>query len=173
MAIEITPKLKIKAPLWAMILLGLCLILLAALLASYIYFKKESEKLIEDLKITPAENILIQEIKGKSQELSLYQKKIDDFGTLISERKKAVKIFEFFERTTHPDVWFSNFNFDSQKNMVRVSGQAKSFVVLEQQLKIFKKEEVIKDVNLSEVSIGEEGGVNFSLAFAFDNQVFE
>lgn len=173
MAIEITPKPKIKAPLWAINLLILCLILLAALLVSYIYFKKASEKLTEDLKVTTAENILAQEIKERSQELSLYQKKIDDFGILISEHKKTVNIFEFLERTTHPNVWFSDFGFDSPKNMVEVSGQAESFVVLGQQLLIFKKEEVIKAINLSDVSIGEEGGVNFSLSLTFNNQIFK
>jgi len=173
MAIEITPKPKIKAPLWAIILLGLCLILLAALFISYIYFKKGSEKLAENLKVTTAENILAQEIKEKSQELSLYQKKIDVFGILISEHKKTVNIFDFLERTTHPNVWFSGFSFDSSKNMVKVSGQAESFVVLGQQLKIFKKEEIIKAINLSDVSIGEKGGINFSLDLTFDNQVFK
>lgn len=173
MAIEIAPKPKIRVPLWATVLLWLCLISLVALLASYIYFKKESEKLSENLKVTTAENILAQDIQKETLGLSLYRKKIDDFKTLISEHKKTVNIFEFLERTAHPKIWFYDFNLDSPKNMVKVSGQAESFVVLGQQLLIFKKEENIKTINLSDISIDEERGINFSLELFFENQIFK
>lgn len=173
MAIEITSESKIKAPLWAIILLGFCLILLAALFAGFVYFKKESDRISEDLKVTPAEEKLVQDIKEKTEELLLYQNKIDDFAVLISEHKKTVNIFEFFERITHPNVWFSDFSFDSLGNAVKIFGQAESFVVLGQQMLILKKEEVIRNINLSDISIDEEGGINFSLRLIFENQVYK
>ncbi len=173
MAIEITPRPKIKASLWAIILWSFCLVLLIVFIASYVYFEKESEKMVEDLKITASEKALAQEIEKKSQELLLYQKKINDFGTLVSEHRKTENIFEFLERTTLPNVWFSDFNFDSSKNTVELSGQAESFVALGQQLRVLKKEKFLKNINLSKVSIGKEGEIDFSLHLTFGNQLYK
>jgi|AntAceMinimDraft_4_1070372.scaffolds.fasta_scaffold21331_2 hypothetical protein len=173
MAIEITPRREIKAPLWAIILLAFALILFIVLLGSYIYFIQTSKKLNEELASSNVSEVLSNSIKEETTKLSLYKEKINDFEILMSGHKDTEKVFEFFQETIHPNVWFSDFEFSSQGNIVGVSGRAESFVALEHQLGIFKEKEVVKSINISGVAIDEEGGVSFSLSFAFDDQVFK
>ncbi|MEA3344598.1 MAG: hypothetical protein U9Q16_02880 [Patescibacteria group bacterium] len=173
MAIEITPRREIKAPLWAIILLAFSLILFIALLASYFYFLQASVKLEKEIENSNVPEASSKSIEEETIKLSLYKEKINDFKVLISQHKDAEKVFGFFQETIHPDVWFNDFNFDSRGNTVGVSGRAESFVALEHQLIIFKEDEIVKSVNISDVSIDEKGGVSFSLSFAFDNQIFK
>jgi hypothetical protein len=173
MAIEITPRKEIKAPLWAIIILACALILSIILLGSWVYLKIASKQLDEELKSCVVSEKLEKAINAETAKLNLYKKEINDFEVLIGRHKNTEKVFEFFERTIHPNVWFSDFAFDSSQDTVEVSGQAESFVALEHQLNVFKEEEIVKTLNLSDVLIDEKGGVSFSLSFAFGNQIFK
>lgn len=182
MAIEITPKAKIKAPLWLIILGVFTIILVIAFLASYFYLEISIKKMSQDIQekepiITP----LKEAIKKKEEELSPIGKKIDDFGGLLSGHKKLVKIkeedpdalFDVLEKICLPTVWFSDFNFTSENGEIIVSGQTDSFVTLEQQILVLKQEPLIKNLNISEVSISEEGEINFTFLIAFKPEIFK
>jgi len=174
MAIEITPKQELKVPIIQIIFLGICAVLLIAFFASYFYFdrsiKQISQKIQEkNLAAVPLDNA----IKEKENELLPAKQKIDDFGKLLSEHKKPLNIFAFLERICLPNVWFSNFNFSFGEGGLTVSGETDSFITLEQQILIFKKEPLVKNVTLSGISIGEEGGADFSFLITFDPQIFK
>jgi len=173
MAIEITPRREIKAPLWAIILLAFSLILSIVLLGSWIYFRQASNKLNAEVANANISEGLHKKIDEETTKLNLYKEKISDFEALILKHKDTEKIFGFFEKTIHPNVWFSDFKFDALANTVNVSGRAESFVALEHQLGIFKEEQAVKSLNISDVLIDEKGGVSFSLSFVFENQVFK
>ncbi|MCJ7829541.1 hypothetical protein MUP50_00425 [Patescibacteria group bacterium] len=174
MAIEITPKPKIRILISKIIFGGICVVLLVGFLASYFYFeikiKKISQEIQEkDLIATPLEN----SIKEKEKELLPLEQKIADFAKLLSEHKKPLSIFEFFERICLPTVWFSSFDFTPGERKVIVSGKTDSFTTLEQQYLVLKQEPILKNINLSGISIDEEGGVNFSFLLTFDPQLFK
>lgn len=174
MAIEITPKQKFKAPIIQIIFLGICAVLLIAFLASYFYFdrsiKQISQKIQEkDLAAAPLDNA----IKEKEGEITLVKQKIDDFGKLLSEHKKPLNIFGFLERICLPNVWFSNFDFSFGEGGLTVSGETDSFITLEQQLLVLKQDPLVKSVTLSGISMGKEGGANFSFLITFDPQIFK
>ena len=54
-----------------------------------------------------------------------------------------------------------------------VSGEAETFLVLGQQFQIFKQENLIKSVNLARISMGREGGVDFSFNLLLDPIIFK
>jgi len=172
MAIEIVPRPKIKIPRWVFIALAIFVISLLGLTISYFYFDKSSEELSQEIQEkekalikTPLERALEEDILSK-------EKKISSFSNLILVHRKSFNIFNFLEKVCHPQVSFSEFDFTSQKELIEVEGQATSFVVLGQQILILKKEESIKKINLSEVSIGKEGEIEFSLQLTLGPQSF-
>lgn len=174
MAIEITSKQKIKIPLLVIITGVFCVVLILVFLAGYFYLyrsvKQMSQEINEKNLITlPLE----RSIREKEKEISPVKQKIDDFNEILLGHKKPLKVFEFLERICLPNVWFSSFDFTFKEGELTVSGQTDSFITIEQQVLILKQEPLVKNLNLSGLSIGEEGEVNFTLLLTFDSQIFE
>ena len=173
MAIEISKKTKIRVPLWAVALGIVCLALILVLAGSYFYLNiltgkitKEIQDKEEALKITPSQ-------KSLEDNLSLTGNKIDQFADLASKHRKVANIFTFIENTCLPNIQFSDFNFDIAKETVNISGQTDSFVALGQELNILKQEALIKKINLSGVSINDEGTVDFTFSIIFSPDIFK
>ena len=175
MAIEITPKQKLRTPAWATAILVVVLVLIAGLVASYLYLEAVTRGLVKSIGETETalKEIPTEEQKALEDELLLYEAKITNFGRLLAQHKETVNIFDFLEEVTHPRVWFSEFNFDSERQLITLSGGAESFVAVEQQILMLKEEPSLKNIILSEISMGEEGGIAFSLVLTIDPQIFE
>ena len=118
--------------------------------------------------------------KGKTPEMSSLekenlnvQKKIKDISPLLQSHLSPSKSLEFFEKNTHPQVFFSEINLNSLNSTASLSGQTDSFLTLGQQLAIFEKEPLVEKVDLTQVSITKEGKVGFSLNFSFNPKIFK
>jgi hypothetical protein len=174
MAIEIISKPKTKKFTWAKILLTVDIVLVLAFGGIYLYFNISSKQTSKKIGEAQDEIILLVSSNRDIEKKALfYEKKINDFSKLFSEHQETAKIFTFLEEKTHPNVWFSKFDFSADKLSVVVSGQAASFVDVGQQLLILKGEKSLKNINLSGLSLGEKKGVLFSLQLTFDPQVFK
>lgn len=173
MPIEIVPKPLRKEPVWLNILFYISIGLLISAILSYFlldYFQKTTSKTLEEIK----ESFLIfrtPEQQELERNILQYQKKIDDFALIFKQQRANSSFFPFLEEITHPQVVFSNF--DLNGTSVRLSGEAENFVVLDQQLSIFRKNPNISDTNLSQVSLGNEGKVSFSFNFSISPKIFE
>ncbi len=173
MAIEIAKKPKLKGPLWLYILMMAGIVLALGLAGTYFYFFKvgkdisqQIEGIDQALKKTPEEKELENTLLSR-------EKKIEDFQELLSKHKKVLNVFNFLQEKTHPQVWFSEFDFSGKEKTVSLFGTANSFTTVGQQILIFREEEFLKNVKLSELSMGEEGDIGFSLQLTFDPQIFE
>jgi len=173
MAIEIAPRGKIKLPFWLIVLGVFAIILLIGFLGSYFYLEISIKKMSQEIQekgttLTP----LIEAIEKKEEELNPIEKKIDDFGELLQKHKIPLNIFNFLEKICLPAVWFSDFNFTSEEREVIVSGHTDTFVILEQQILVLKQDPLVKSLNISGVSISEEGKVDFTFLLTFAPQIF-
>lgn len=175
MAIEIIPKPKIEVPAREDILFVLSLVLLILSLGAFFglnYYQKKNSKTLRDL-----EEILTRE-KTK-EEITLEQKvleikeKIEKISLLLPSHKKSSNFFSFLERVTHPKVFFGDLELKPEKGRVELQGKAEDFRILGQQLSIFKKEELIENTNLLRASIGEEGGIEFSINLSLKSEIFK
>lgn len=167
MAIEIIPKPKIKKTFWLNLVLYLLLTIFLVLVLGYFILVLYQKKLNQELSEIEKALVRTDAEKAVENEMSIYQKKIEDFGNLLDTRRSPLKVFSFLEKNTHPRVWFSNFSFDLEKGSLSLSGQAESPEVLEQQLIIFKKQETVKNVTLLTFSIIKEGKIDFDLQLTF------
>ena len=170
MAIEIIPKPVRKASPLQNILFYFAIGLLLLSISAYFvlgYFIKKSELTLQDLEETLAREKTEEEIILE-QEVFGYKRKVEDFSTLISQHTYASRFFNFFENLCHPKVWFSKINLDMTNHRLLVSGKTDTFLILDQQLLIFRQEELIKETILTKLSIGNEGLVNFTFDLTFN-----
>jgi len=172
MAIEVAPKAKIQAPFWSIAVLVIAVILGLILAGSYFYFQAKQADLEEELKFTASEKALRSEIAEKESDLALYSDKIGTFKVLLDKHMKVGNVFGLVQDICLPTVWFSTFDFQAKQNQIKVSGEADGFITIGQQVLLLKENDFFKKVSLSELSMGEEGGVSFSLLLTVDPQVY-
>jgi hypothetical protein len=175
MAIEIIPKKIEKISDARKKLFYFSIFLFLGLLLGYFiltFLEKKSENTLPNL-----EEALL---KGKTPEMSSLeeeilndQKKIKDFSSLVQSHLIPSKIFEFFEKNTLPQVFFSEINLNSLNSTAKLSGECDSFVTLGQQLAIFEKEPLIEKLDLTQVSITKEGKIGFFLDFSFNPKILK
>lgn len=172
--IEIIPKPAAKLPLWQNILFYISIALLLAVFLSYFIFDhslKTSLQTLENLEETLARGKTPAEISLEEETFG-YQKKIGDFSKLIKGHLFASNFFAFFEKVSHPKVWFSQTDLNPQKGQVALLGEAENFSTLGQQILILKQEPLIKNLDLVSLSIGKRGRVDFTLNLLLDPKIF-
>ena len=173
--VQIIPKPIEKIPSWQKKLFYFSIFLFITLLISYFILtslEKKSENILSKLEEALS--------KGKTPEMSSLekenlneQKKIESISPLIEKHVFPSKVFEFFERNTLPQVFFSEINLNSLNSTASLSGECDSFLTLGQQLAIFEKEPLIEKVDLTQASITKTGEIEFSLDFSFNPKIFK
>lgn len=175
MAIEIIPKkVEAKLPIVNILFYVFLILLIISVLSYFIlgYFQKKSARTLENI-----EDIISQketpEVKALEKRIFGYQKKIEMIDSLLTSHQLSRNFFTFLENLSSPKIFFSKLDLNVEKLEASLSGQAESFEGLGQQLLIFRKGEFIKDVNLTKVSIGKEGEIEFTIELSFDPQLFK
>lgn len=167
--IEIIPKPAEKLPFWVNVLFYFFLGFLLITIVIYFilgHFLKQAETTLENLEKTLAKEKTAEEIALEEEVLS-YQKKIEGFSKLINRHLFSSKAFEFIEKNTHPQVWFSQLDLNSRGGEVNLSGETDNFVTLHQQVQIFRTNPSVKNLDLAEIAIGKEGRIDFTLNLTF------
>ncbi|MCD5396188.1 MAG: PilN domain-containing protein [Candidatus Pacebacteria bacterium] len=125
---------------------------------------KRAEAELEKIK-TELEKIGTPEQEALKEAIYDYKRKIDDFSYLLKNHKTPSEIFKLLEKNIHPDVWFSSFEFSSEKNHIILQGKARNFLALSQQVLIFEKLPYVENIDLSKVRVGKGGDIEFNLSF--------
>ncbi len=173
MAIEITPRRKIKSSAWSIVFTVFSLVLIAVLTISYFYLNSSIKKIKQEIQQkekaltpTPSEKTL-------DRNLLLFENQINVFKGLILKHRNLVNVFSFLENVCLPNVQFYDFGFDSSQNAVSLSGKTDNFVSLEKQILVLKNESLVKSVKISDLSEEKEGGVvDFGLILTFNPKIF-
>jgi hypothetical protein len=172
--VEIIPKSFEEIPAWQRILLYFLIFLIIAIIIGYFLLgdlQKKSEDYLSSLEQRLSEEGAPQ-IANLEEEILGYKKRIEDFSLLFENHILSKKFFEFIEEKTHPKVFFSENILTPENLSVKFFGLTDSFLSLGQQLAIFREDELVKDVTLSDVSIGKKGGVEFNLNIIFAEELF-
>lgn len=173
MAIEIIPKSKIRKTsltnIFSLILAGTLLASLLSYVALNFYQKKLSREVSDiekSLQKSPSE-------KNLEDGIFSYQRKIEDVNLLLSSHRAAANLFDNLGKNIHPKIWLQKFKLNMDEKTIYVFGSTDSFEILGQQTLIFEEQEFIKNTNLTKVSIGRDGKINFELQLIFDPKIFE
>lgn len=171
MAIEITSEEKIgKKILTKAFFYSIVVVFLLFFLSCFgLYFsqkklKKEISNIEKKLQITAEEQAL--------REAFLNQRnKINDFSVLVSRYQSFGKVLNYLEQSVHPEVKYSSFKFDLEKESLNISGQTESLKTLGQQALIFTNQEFVKNLELISVSTDKDGRIKFELQLILNPEI--
>jgi len=173
--VEIIPKQIKKLPSWEKTLMYFTLGLLVVSVSAYFFLNNsitKAETKLQELERTLMEQKTEEEI-ALEKEVFGYQAKVEDFSKMLKKHPYSSKILNFFEKACHPKVWFSITRFTIKDYNLSLVGKTTDFLTLEQQLSIFRKEPLIKAVDLSNLSVGKEGTIGFNLTLALDPEILK
>ena len=159
-----------------MIILGgvICIIIALIIGLAYLFFVftvKNMDKQIAEKEV--ASELLTMSIFEKEAEILPIRDRISDFSILINGHNSPYNLFGVIEKNCLPSVWFSQLSFTRDGLLVNLSGIAKDFATLEQQMNILKKELSLSSATLDSVSVSDEdGSIEFGLQLIFNPEVF-
>lgn len=174
MAFKIISKKETERKPWLDWVFYFCLFLLIISVLSYFVLEYSLKSAEEELKNLKSE---ISEQRGEKnsqlkEKLLLNQKKIDDFSEILKEHKLTSQVFTLIENSTHPKISFVDFDFNSANSGLMFSGQTSNFKTLAEQLLILQREENIENIEISNISLTDEGNIDFSLDITLNSKVF-
>lgn len=175
MAIELTPRKRPKKSLFTAITGIVAAFLVLVFVGTYLYFYITNEGLVERVnKIKEDSKELDKSIRTKEEELLVFQRRISDFSSLILGHKNVGSMFDFINENTIPKVSFNEFEYnEEEKGAFFIRGKSDSFFLIEQQVVVFRNQDLVKDARLAKVSINEEDGlIEFSINVALEPESF-
>ena len=172
---EIIPKYTKKLLPWQNILFYFSLFLLIAVIFGYFFLISLENKSLTALQDLEEEIAKTGTKEERALEVGVFanQREIKDFSILLSEHQKASNFFDLLERACHPGVWLTDLELNLKASKAVVSGKSLDFQTVGQQLFILQGQSSIRDINLSDLSIGEDGGTEFTLSFSLDPKIFK
>lgn len=172
MAISFKPESSIKKNIGKILFFVFSLVLFLFFGSSYFYIKNNSREVGKKIEENNLKLRKTEEEKKLEEEILLYESKINLFKQLLTNHRAVFNIFKNIEASAQPKVWFTEFNFNSFENIILISGQAENFIALGEQLILLKKEKSFKEVDLSEISMLEEGRADFSFRLVLNPAIF-
>ncbi len=173
--IEFIPKPTLPPSRWQKAMAYFSIFVLFGALAAYFVLDNTyGEKVfVRDDLINRLEETKTKEQKELETKILTAQNKIDDFSNIFDLHVRSSRFFPVFEELCHPKIKFSDFGLNLDQFQASVGGEADTFQSLSQQLLIFREAEQITDVNLTEVSLGEKGKINFKFTLSFKPEIFK
>ena len=176
MAIELSSSEKENtSPIISIVLaLSVLIFLVSVSIFAFFYFviSKEQETNIAKIK-NDIVNQKGSEDKYNENDLAVIGKEINDYKLLMQARTKNSVFFTAFQTWIHPLVYFTNFNLDSGSGSVTLSGVARDFPALIQQMAILKNQTQIEKYDVSNIVMSQTGGVSFSLSLVAKPEVLK
>jgi hypothetical protein len=172
--VDIIPKQVKETPYWQVILFYSLVFLLIILIVVYFilgYIQGNSKVYLEDLekKLSEARS---PQVASLEQEVFSEKTNIDNFSPFFKRHVLSSKFFEFIEARTHPKVYFYNLELNPKISQASLSGLTNSFLSLGQQVLILKKEPLVGNLELLDISFSEGGGIQFRLNILFSEKLF-
>ena len=148
-------------------------LLISAILCYFVFLAKISsqQKTINQIDLSMS-TIGTDAQKQKESLIFNYQGKINDFSSLLQNRKSSLNILSLLEQDTMPKVWFNRFNMSEKDRSVVLSGEAESMEVLSRQVMVFESNNSISKIDVLSSTLGDSGRVSFNLNVVLDSKVF-
>jgi hypothetical protein len=172
--IGIIPKRTKKTPEWQNIGIYVALGLLATLILGYaliFYLESKASTKLSDLEGKIAQ-VGTQDEKDTEVQILLAGRRIDDFFSIFQQHNKSSGLFRFLEENCHPEVQFITMDLVPVDNLVNISGRTPTFETLGQQISILQAQDLIQNVGLNSVGVGDSGATEFTLSLLFDPIIF-
>jgi hypothetical protein len=153
---------------------ALSLLILVVAVVAYIglvFYSTDLEDELETLQldITILENQIDRDLE---KEMTAFAFRLDTIEYLLTNHTYSSRVFEFLEDITHPNVQFTNFQFDMKDNFVQLEGKTKNYLTLGEQIIVFQNDERISNFKIFNIKLSGKDGVFFSASFTLDKEIY-
>jgi hypothetical protein len=171
---ELIAKEEKKSSFSINFLLFISILILISSGAGYFWIKSQVNETEEEVQQLHRDILSIKEGKNKEIEKQVfdYAKKINDFSALIGEREELFPFFDFLEGLTHRRVSLTNLFLETKTGDLSLEGKTENFKILAEQMLIFEENNSVINPTITNLSLGEEGGVEFGIALSLDPGIF-
>lgn len=145
-------------------------VVLAYVVLSYLGNKASKQVAVLEDKIA---QVGTQDEKVMETQVLFQQRQIDDFVKLFANHQKSSSLFKFLEENSHPKIWFNKLELSSKDSQAVLSGETPNFGTLAQQIAIFQKDALVKNIEISDLSLGKNGRANFTFSLLLDPKIFK
>ena len=173
--VEIIPKSPQKTPLLIKVLLALSVGIFVFSVGGFIilfFLESKTESKIQETEILLQAEKTQEEVQLE-QDVLVIQARLKDFAALIKLKKDMLPAFSFLETVVHPEVTFLSMNVDTNRYSLVLQGIAESFSALDEQLVILQAREEPNSVSLTDLQVGQQGGINFQMEIQFPANFFQ
>jgi hypothetical protein len=176
MAIELKEKGEEQQSITRNIVFAISLLIFIASALGYVFLKyvfivNNETKILElnqQFSSQKSETIKLMETEAYNVEGL-----VGDYKILFDSRVLTSRFFSNFEQWAHPQIYYSDFSFDSDKKTATMKGYTSYFGPIIQQIEIFKNQTLIENYSVSNVKLAEAGGVNFDLSIIVKSELFK
>jgi Tfp pilus assembly protein PilN len=137
-----------------------------------VFFSRSSQEKLKEI-----EEIIVQketpEIMALEKEILKAKEKTEIFAVLLDSHRRTSNFFNFLKENCHKEVFFSKLELDVEGSRATLWGIAKNFQALGEQMLIFREQDLVRSVELTDISLEKEGGVGFKLILLFDTGILK
>ncbi len=173
--VQLLPREKIGISKKERILFYSSFILLLISISIYIFLVFTNSKLTK--KIGGIEKSTEQIEKSDSfksgNEVKELEKKMNSFSFILKKHSYPFQVFTMLENDTLPKVYFTKFDLNPGNLSLILNGSTNNFQTLGEQILIFKRDPLIKNVSLTSVRIMSLGMINFGFNISLSPQAIQ
>jgi hypothetical protein len=173
--VEIIPRPIEQTAQWQKVLLYLLIFFVIIFIVSYFLLANLEERSSiynQELEIKITQGRTAQRISLEEESFE-QKKKIETIYPFLEAHTLSSKFFEFLESKTHPRIFFSRLNLDTEKARAILTGATDSFSTLDQQLLVFNQDSLVEDLLLTTANLNKQGGVDFNLEIFLNKNFFQ
>lgn len=167
-------QLKNNKYWWLDTILYFVIVLFLSTIFCFLIFtvKISSEK--EKLKDFDSKLVNVGTAQQKEMETQVleYQKKIENFATILNSHKIPTNVLDILKESTLDNVWFNNFSMDAKSSEILVSGETDDIPSLSRQIDILESKEFIKEVSDLRFNLTETNKISFNFGLLLDPKIF-
>jgi len=135
------------------------------------FLEKQSQEINQQLEEAEAS---YAKLIAKEEEAAKWSKRVAVISSLLENHVYWTKFFQYLEKTTIPDVYYTNIGISSD-GLVTLTGQATNYTTVARQYQVFlNNSEIFPKVTLGGFSGGDQGkgGVGFNVQLKLATQTY-
>lgn len=140
---------------------------------SFFFFLTRSTEVEVDIELRRTREELARgktpEEKQLERTILRTREKLEDFARVSSNAAHPAPVFRFLEERTHPNVTFTQLNLQPKSFQAALSGSARDFQSLDEQMNVLKERTELISSRLSNIGLGPDGQVAFHLDLVFQS----
>ncbi|MBU1039463.1 hypothetical protein KKC17_04560 [Patescibacteria group bacterium] len=156
---------RAKSIIWSSSLVAVVLVLVGSGFLFYYRNSLKNESLLEQDRLIVLQDNL-EGLRFQAEESLFFQTKIQAIGAILNKRGSWAPLFEFLEKNTVVDVFFTGFAGDSG-GRITLAGLAPDYTQVAKQFKVFASNKSVEQVEVINLRIQKVGDEITNVSFSF------